>query len=92
MMPHIKSPCHDCPWRTDAPLEFSVDALEKTRIAMRPRSDIEVVCHNSNGKAVCAGWFLHYGCHEEAPTVHDRGLSLFEDFAELMAANRSVAK
>lgn len=99
-MIYRKTPCEECPWRKDVPLNFPAQAFRISASTAYDMSDTTFACHMS-GKdkaAICAGFLLRGADHNLKvrllkakgkinPDKINSEFPLFDSYREMSEAN-----
>lgn len=95
-----RTPCSDCPWRTDATGIFPAEAFRHSANTAYDMATKTFGCHQSgtHKPATCAGFLLRGADHNMSvrlgfmtgtfgQDIHADGLDLHEGYAEMAIAN-----
>jgi Family of unknown function (DUF6283) len=95
-MKYIKTPCAECPWRTDvAPGRFSPDRFRKLAPCAEDLARSVFACHKSpeGGEFACAGFLLQSSMHNMSVRMSRHAFDvsspypLFATYREMAIAN-----
>ncbi len=99
----MKIPCADCPWRKDAPIQWSADRFQNLALTCRDDGASIMACHKSRegNDLPCVGFVVQVadesiGLRIAAATgridlreYEDGGHELFGSFEEMLAATKA---